>query len=82
MKNDVLPSVDKVDEELLPWSAQVEIGHVSFSLNPSIGVDFYNEIDAWTHMQYAFKHKIMRPQISRGRKEFKSLYYSVKGRAF
>lgn len=81
MKNDERPSVKSVEEEILPWSAQVELHHVSFSLNPSIGVDFYNEIDPWTNMQHSFKHKIMRPNVSRGLKEFKSLYYSVKGRA-
>jgi hypothetical protein len=78
MNNDALASVDKVDEKVKPWSAQVELGQVQFLQNPDLGIDFYNQIDAWRKMEVSFKHKIERPRIKRARKEFTTLYYSYR----
>jgi hypothetical protein len=79
MKTNALTSVDG-DENLKPWSATVELDQVQFAQNPDLGIDFYNHIDAWRRMEIAFKHKIDRPQVKRPRKEFATLYYSLRNK--
>lgn len=78
MKSNALAPVEKMEEKLRPWSAQVEVDQVTFEQNPDIGIDFYNYIDAWRRMEIAFKHKIERPFIKRHRKDFATLYYSFR----
>ncbi len=78
MKNDAQASVPKTKEKLLPLAVEVELGDVQFAQNPSLGIIFFNQIDAWRRMEIAFTHKIERPSIKRSHKEFTTFYYSLK----
>ncbi len=40
------------------WPAVVEVEKVRFSKGKDLGIDFSNEIDAWSKMEFRFRHQI------------------------
>ncbi len=38
--------------------AEVEVSKVKFSKAQELGIDFSNQIDAWSRMEFKFRHQI------------------------
>lgn len=47
----------KKDDSKTLWTAQVDPSRVSY-VKRNLGIDFANEIDAWTRMEYHFSRQI------------------------
>ncbi len=71
--------------------AHVEISHARFSNGEDLGIEFKNEIDAWTKMEVMFRQqiKLLRnygspyfhsSQPKKKKSDLKSLVYSVRER--
>lgn len=71
--------------------AHVERAHARFSHGEDLGVDFHNEIDAWTKMEVVFREQIkllrecrtVHPRKSfakKNRGDLKPLVYSMRER--
>jgi hypothetical protein len=71
--------------------AEVELAHARFSNGEDIGIEFKNEIDAWTKMEVNFRQqiKLLRTygipylnasQPKKNKSDLKSLVYSVRER--
>ena len=88
MKRDSGPSLaDRMDEKLDLWSAEIELALVKFSKTPNTEIEFKNEIDVWSKMEFKFRTQIREMKSSgrkpgrKTRKEFKdleSLVYSIR----
>jgi hypothetical protein len=67
------------------WPAVVEVAKVRFLKEKELGIDFSNEIDAWSKMEFRFRYQIkqMRQHGSwthESPKELKALRYSFRQR--
>jgi len=88
MKRDSGPSLaDRMDEKLDLWSAEIEIALVRFSKTNNTQIEFRNEIDIWSKMEFKFRAQIKemkaygRKPTRKARKEFKdleTLVYSIR----
>lgn len=66
----------KADDSKTLWTATVDLSRVRYS-NRNLGIDFANEIDAWTRMEYRFSRQIMFLKNT-GRMSKKSFSSNVK----
>jgi hypothetical protein len=69
--------------------AQIDLSHARFSSNEDLGIDFRNEIDAWTKMEKVFCHQIRSMKDNKSTKvktpkkkkeDLRTLVYSVRQR--
>jgi hypothetical protein len=67
--------------------AQVDLSHARFGSNEDLGIDFRNEIDAWTKMEKVFCHQIRSMKDKKcikiktpkkKREDLRTLVYSVR----
>ena len=69
-------------------AAEVEVAKVKLSKCVDLGIDFSNQIDAWTRMEFKFRHQIQQLKRSGpikeyapvGRAALTSLVYAVRER--
>jgi hypothetical protein len=83
--------VENADQEIQFDTAQIDLTRVKFSKSPNLGIDFQNKIDAWSMMEFTFRHQIQRMQslketLATGKKQgkrrekrdLKTLVYSMR----
>jgi hypothetical protein len=60
--------------------AHVELHKARFSNGEDIGIEFKNEIDAWTKMEVHFRHQIQNPRkrTLKGKQDLNTLIYSFR----
>lgn len=76
------------NESCSPLAAEVEVAKVKLSKCVDLGIDFSNQIDAWTRMEFKFRHQIqqlkelgpIRENPPVGRTALSSLVYAVRVR--
>lgn len=72
-------------------AAKVEVAHARFADAEDLGIEFKNEIDAWTKMEVVFREQIKLLRVSgdealvmyakpkrKNRQDLKSLVYSIR----
>lgn len=66
------------------WPAVVEVQKVRFSKGKDLGIDFSNEIDVWSRMEFRSRQQIKQLrqygtlQVSETMKDSKTLRYAVR----
>ncbi len=67
------------------WPAVVDVTKVKFSKEKDLGIDFRNEIDAWSKMEFKSRQQVQQLKsnttLAREPKtlnDLKSLFYSVR----
>jgi hypothetical protein len=60
--------------------AHVELAKARFSHGEDLGIEFRNEIDAWTKMEVHFRHQIKNPRRRslKGKQDLLPLIYSIR----
>lgn len=46
------------NDKLSLWPAVVEVENVRFSRGKDLGIDFSNEIDAWSQLEFRYRHQM------------------------
>ena len=91
MKNVTGPSyVKSPQEELELWSAEIELDHVKFARTANTAIEFKNQIDVWSKMEFRFRQQIQDLKLPGGARqhnrpdpdqhELKTLFYSIRER--
>lgn len=62
--------------------AHVELAKARFDNGEDLGIEFKNQIDAWTKMEVHFRHQIRNPRKRslKGKLDLKPLVYSIRER--
>lgn len=62
--------------------AHVELAKARFDNGEDLGIEFRNQIDAWTKMEVHFRHQIRNPRNRglKGKMDLKPLVYSIRER--
>lgn len=77
-------SIMKRNDSLTLWTATVDRSKVRFKSIKHLGIEFSNEIDAWSKMEFIYRRKItaLRSTGTFGAREIfkdgKSLVYSIR----
>lgn len=73
------------NDSKFPWAAEVEVAKVKFQKGKELGIDFSNNIDAWSKMEFKFRHQIRHlrqhgsvSNFSLGWKDLSSLPYAIR----
>ncbi len=91
MKNVTGPAhAEGMGKTLDLWSAEIELAQVKFSRTADTAIEFRNEIDVWSKMEFRFRQKIrdlkagatprQKSQLTRDFKELEALVYSIRER--
>lgn len=46
------------NDKLSLWPAVIEVENVRFSRGKDLGIDFSNEIDAWSQLEFRYRHQM------------------------
>lgn len=46
------------NDKLSLWPAVVEVENARFSRGKDLGIDFSNEIDAWSKLEFRYRHQM------------------------
>lgn len=80
----------KMNDDFNTLIAHVELAKARFSHGEDLGIEFLNEIDAWTKMEVTFREQIKllkecRPEIAeqlrqrkKNKNDLRSVFYSVR----
>lgn len=62
--------------------AHVELAKARFSNGEDLGIEFRNQIDAWTKMEVHFRHQIRNPRkrTLKGKHDLNPTVYSIRER--
>ena len=85
-----LSHVESLDDKLDLWSAEIELAMVKFGRTPDTAIEFRNEIDVWSKMEFRFRQQIrdlkagatprQKSQLKKDFKELEALVYSIRER--
>jgi hypothetical protein len=46
------------NDKLSLWPAVIEVENVRFTRGKDLGIDFSNEIDAWSQLEFRYRHQM------------------------